>query len=455
MDRPDPTPAAAWSPLRFALVLLAMVFLPQALLGLAVPALAAEGGRWTPFLLAPLAVTMACGVAMWRVVVRPLCDAARAERAKYDAVLASAGDCLFTTDEDGHVRSFNAAAERLFGYPASEILGRDVGVLLPASTLEAGLLEPEEVVGRRKDGTTFRAELSLSGVDVGEARVFIGILRDVTDRRQAEQWLHARARQQSAIATLGQEALAGGDLDALLATAASLAAIGVGGSHAAVLELQPGGKAFRLRAGVGWNEGLVGRTTVSARSEMQAGFALVSGQPVTVDDAGKDRRFGSPPLLRDHGLMSGACVVIAGTQTSWGVLAVHATAPRAWSEDDTNFLQALASVLASAIVRAGVQPSPSRHAPATLDAAALLDDVSGDTTRVAHMVELFRSGAPRLVARIRDEMTRRAADGNAHDLAEAEAALHALEQDLARLAPALANLAVPLPGRVPSKPHEA
>jgi len=447
MDRPDPTPATAWSPLRFALVLLAMVFLPQALLGLAAPALAAEVGRGTLLLLAPLVVTMACGIAMWRVVVRPLCEAARAERAKYDAVLASAGDCLFTTDEDGHLQSFNAAAERLFGYRADEVLGRDVGVLLPASTLEAGLLEPEEVVGRRRDGTTFRAELSLSGVEVGEARVFVGILRDVTDRRQAEQWLHARARQQSAIATLGQEALAGGDLEALLATAASLAAIGAGGSHAAVLELQPGGKAFRLRAGVGWNDGLVGRTTVSARSEMQAGFALVSGRAVTVDDVSKDRRFGSPPLLRDHALVSGATVVIPGMHTSWGVLAVHATEPRTWSEEDTHFLQALASVLATAIARARAEASAGRRTAGDLDPAALLDDVTGDTTRVAHMVELFRSGAPRLVARIRDEMLRRGADGHTHDLAEAEAALHALEQDLARLAPTLATLAVPLPPR--------
>ena len=448
MDRPSPTSAVtAWSPLRFALVLLAMVFLPQALLGLAVPAVAAEAGRWTPFLLAPLVVTFACGVAMWRVVVRPLCDAARAGRAKYDAVLASAGDCLFTTDEDGRVQSFNAAAERLFGYLAADVLGRDVGVLLPASTLEAGLLEPEEVVGRRKDGTTFRAELSLSGVDVGDTRVFVGILRDVTDRRQAEQWLHARARQQSAIATLGQEALAGGDLEALLATAASLAAIGVGATHAAVLELQPGGKAFRLRAGVGWTDGLVGRTTMSARSEVQAGFALVSGRAVTVDDGTKDRRFGSPPLLRDHGILSGATVVIPGAHTSWGVLAVHATDPRAWSDDDTHFLQALASVLATAIARAAIPEGTVRRSATDLDAAALLDDVSGDTTRVAHMVELFRSGAPRLVARIRDEMRRRATDGGTHDLAEAEAALHALEQDLARLAPALAMLAVPLPPR--------
>ena len=61
------------------------------------------------------------------------------------------------------------------------------------------------------------------------------------------------------------------------------------------------------------------------------------------------------------------------------------------------------------------------------------------------MVELFRSGAPQLVATLRNEMTRRAGNGQASDLAEAEAALHALEQDLARLEPALATLAVPLP----------
>lgn len=436
MDRPDPTATASWSALRFALVVLALVAFPQAVLGLVLGALVAPERWWAQTIVVPAVMAMVGAPLLWRLVVRPLRDAALGERAKYGAVLAAAGDCLFTTDDEGHIVSFNGAAERLFGYSEESLLGRDVGLLLPAATLEAGLVQPEEVVGRRKDGTTFRAEISLRGVETGDTRLFIAILRDVTDRRQTEEWLQARARQQSAVATLGQEALAGGDLDTIMATAASLAAVGVGASHAAVLELLPGGKAFRLRAGVGWERDRIGRTTVSARSEVQVGFTLVSGRPVTVDDAGRDHRFNVPPLVRDHALTSSASVVIPGPQTSWGVLSVHAAEPHAWGEDDVHFLASLAGVLASAIAHGAARPVAT-----TTDAAALLDDVSTGTAQVSRLVEMFRHGAPHLVATLRTEMSRRAAtSGRTHALAEAEAVLHALEQDLARLEPALATI---------------
>jgi PAS domain S-box-containing protein len=435
MHRPDWTLTSSWSALRFALVVLALVALPQAVLGLVLGALVGPTRWWAQAIVVPGVMAVAGAPLLWRMVVRPLRDAALGEHAKYGAVLAAAGDCLFTTDEEGRIESFNGAAERLFGYTEEAMLGRDVGLLLPAATLEAGLLEPEEVVGRRKDGTTFRAELSLRGVETGDMRLFVGILRDVTDRRQAERWLEARARQQSAVATLGQEALAGRDVDAIMATAASLAAVGVGASHAAVLELLPGGKAFRLRAGVGWERDRIGRTTVSARSEVQVGFTLVSGRPVMVDDTGRDHRFNVPPLVRDHGLASCASVVIPGPHRSWGVLSVHAATPHAWGEDDVQFLASLASVLASAIAHTG-----ARSAVAD-DPARVLDQVTTGTAQVSSLVEMFRHGAPHLVASLRSEMIRRATtSGRTHDLAEAEAVLHALEQDLARLEPALATL---------------
>ena len=68
-------------------------------------------------------------------------------------------------------------------------------------------------------------------------------------------------------------------------------------NFAAMLELLPGGEALLLRAGAGWREGLVGRETVSARSDSQEGFTLLSGAPVIVEDLRTETRFRPPALM--------------------------------------------------------------------------------------------------------------------------------------------------------------
>ncbi len=167
--------------------------------------------------------------------------------------------------------------------------------------------------------------------------------------------LAARVRQQAAVAELGLQALAGADLDALLTEAVALAARTLGVELCKVLELSPEGDRLLLRAGVGWKSGLVGSATVETDHGSQAGYTLVSAGPVIVDDLGAETRFAGPQLLRDHGVVSGISVVIAGERGPFGVLGAHTATRRAFTEHDANFLQAIANVLASAIARRGAE----------------------------------------------------------------------------------------------------
>jgi PAS domain S-box-containing protein len=111
-------------------------------------------------------------------------------------------DAIITIDEGGTVRSINPAGERLFGYPASEIVGRNVKVLMPEPysdehdkylanyllTGEAKIIGVGRgVVGRREDGSTFPMELAVSEFRLGDRRYFTGIVRDVTERKRAEE----------------------------------------------------------------------------------------------------------------------------------------------------------------------------------------------------------------------------------------------------------------------------
>ena len=174
---------------------------------------------------------------------------------------------------------------------------------------------------------------------------------EIAERKRTEERLRARQRQQAAVAQLGQRALVGVDLSTLMDEAVSLLAQALEVEYAKVLELLPDGKALLLRAGVGWKKGLVGHTTVDAGVESQAGYTLLSHEPVIVEDLRTETRFSGPPLLREHGVVSGMSVIIRGRERPFGVLGAHTKRWRRFSRDDVNFLQAVANVLAEAIER--------------------------------------------------------------------------------------------------------
>jgi two-component system, chemotaxis family, sensor kinase Cph1 len=117
------------------------------------------------------------------------------------AILQTAVEGIITIDEHGMVESFNPAAERIFGYPASEVIGRNVKMLMPSPDRERhdDYLENyvrtghakiigigREVQGRRRDGSIFPMELSVSEVRLARGRMFTGFVRDISERKRAE-----------------------------------------------------------------------------------------------------------------------------------------------------------------------------------------------------------------------------------------------------------------------------
>ena len=132
------------------------------------------------------------------------------KRSLEQAILHTAIDGIVTIDEDGIVRTFNPACERLFGYEAGEIIGRNVNMLMPAPYREEhdGYLRRyretgerriigigREVAGRKKDGSGFPLYLSVGEwVDDDGSRLFVGVLRDITDLKEAEERLLQRQR---------------------------------------------------------------------------------------------------------------------------------------------------------------------------------------------------------------------------------------------------------------------
>ena len=117
-----------------------------------------------------------------------------------DAVLNTMVDGLITFDDRCIVRSFTPSAERIFGYRATEMVGRNVNLLMPApcdadevdyfsSDVEKVISIGREVTARRQDGTLFPMELGISPYEIDGRKRFVGVVRDITQRKNAEQAL--------------------------------------------------------------------------------------------------------------------------------------------------------------------------------------------------------------------------------------------------------------------------
>jgi PAS domain S-box-containing protein len=108
--------------------------------------------------------------------------------ARTRAIVETVADGVLTLDERGLVDSYNAAAARIFGHAAADVIGRHVSMLLPALTgdqeLSAG--DSRETDGKRRDGARFRAELAFGEARVDHHRVITLTVRDLTGQKQAE-----------------------------------------------------------------------------------------------------------------------------------------------------------------------------------------------------------------------------------------------------------------------------
>jgi len=214
------------------------------------------------------------------------------------------------------------------------VYGRDISERRKA---EEALLEAQEELEMRVQERT--KELS----EASEK-----LQTEIVERKKAQAEAQIRADQQAVVALLGQMAL-GLNLNELFNEAVNLVAQTLDVEYCKVLELLPSEKELLLRAGVGWKEGLVGRATVGTGTDSQAGYTLLSDEPVIVEDLRTEKRFSGPPLLHEHKVVSGMSVIISGHDKPFGVLGAHTTRRRTFTKDDINFLQAVANVLATTI----------------------------------------------------------------------------------------------------------
>jgi two-component sensor histidine kinase len=230
--------------------------------------------------------------------------------------------------------------------------------------------------------------------------------------------LHLRIRQQEILAELGVHALQGKPFLDLLDQTARLTAEGMEAEFCKVLEYIPAENRFLVRAGVGWQEDIVGVATIGADLESPSGFALRTGKPVISNHLENEQRFRTPELLLEHGIRRAMNVILQGEGSPYGVLEVDSRSEGEFGEHDIAFLQGAANILGMAIERQRYE----RHLKAALDRhQVLLKEISHRVKNslqiVSSMLHLQASTADDegITAQLADASSRVSAVGRAYE----------------------------------------
>ena len=309
--------------------------------------------------------------------------------ARYRLLAEQTQEIMLFISENGSIVDANNAAIIAYGYDRDTLLTLTINNLHTSETVQdvySQLAKAAqhgvrfESLHRRANGSIFPVEVTSIGGELRGQRLLLTVVRDITARSQQERNLAIREGQQKAIADFGQVALATYDMDNLMNEATSLLADILQVEYSKVLKLLPGGEELLLVAGTGWKEGAVGIATEGSGSNSPAGYTLVSDRPVVVNDLRTETRFTGPPLLFDHGVVSGLSVIIRECERSWGVLGAHTTAQREFTSDDINFLVAISNILSMALDRKAAEDKVTQLAAVVEQSgdSIVITDITGN-----------------------------------------------------------------------------
>jgi len=305
--------------------------------------------------------------------------ALRESERKYRELVTTSIDGVICADARMRVTVWNEGAERILGYTQSEMLGRDLTHVIPyryreakqkgfAAFRESGsgpvIGQIVELEGLRKDGTEVPVELSISSSMVNGAPILTGIVRDITERKQAEEALRRRTEQLVALREVGLEITGQLDLDAVLhsivARSSELLDATIGGLYL----YRPERDVIEMMAW-GASEHTVPGRAVLRRGEGLSGKVWETGEPFIVDDY--QQWEGRSPAWEDFPMVS-----VLGVPARWGpegeegeflgVLNVAADRPGVFSSADAHLLSLFASQAAIAIQNARLYQAEQQRA---------------------------------------------------------------------------------------------
>jgi diguanylate cyclase (GGDEF)-like protein/PAS domain S-box-containing protein len=294
----------------------------------------------------------------------PTHDAAGAGdgEAQLQAMLMHSRSPVFIKDAAGRYLRVNDQFVREFGLPRDACLGRTDSQIFPADLARAlqindGLVlkhgKAIEFKHKRTDKHASSRTNLISKFPVkdrtGQIVGIGGIVTDVTEQAQAAQSNQRQALRQSLIAAFGQFALQNPGLGDLIARTVETLEKGLQPEFSRYLELAPDEARLQLKAGSGWSGIWADQLQFDAVSEAQDRFAIGTREASLIGDYATEARHRPSPVLADHGIRSGAEVLVWGVHGPYGLLGVYSRVPGAFAQDSVDFLNAVKNTLAAAL----------------------------------------------------------------------------------------------------------
>ncbi|WP_128478039.1 bacterio-opsin activator domain-containing protein [Halorussus pelagicus] len=171
------------------------------------------------------------------------------------------------------------------------------------------------------------------------------------DAEGGESELRDRIRQQEALATFSRHALEDWSVGDLMNEAVELVADALDNEYAGVLEYRPDEDDLLVRAVFGWDDDLVGAASIGTERDSQAGYTLLSEEPIVVEDMANEDRFAGDVLLDSAEAVGGISAIIGSPENPWGILGSHSTDKRSYADYHVEFVQSIARILAAVLQR--------------------------------------------------------------------------------------------------------
>ncbi len=319
-----------------------------------------------------------------------LLQALKASEAKFSGILEMASDAIISIDQNRQITLFNQGAERQFGYTSEEILGQSPALLLPdrlqsvyhhyAKTIvsdfapAARLNQTREVIVRRKDGSEFPVEAAISKLELPSETLYTVILRDITERKQAEAKLRQWAQQEQALNRLIQIVRSSLDLDTVFAAAVIEMGQLLQVNRVAIAQYFPQENLWRHGAEYfqAPDTAFYADLEVPDHNNPIAQI-LKQGKVVRINDSAILEDAIHQPIAEQ---IPGACLLVplAVNQVIWGCIILKKSRPFHWQDEQVELVQAIANQLGIAIQQAGLYQQAQQELAERRRAEADLQD---------------------------------------------------------------------------------
>ncbi|WP_447977922.1 PAS domain S-box protein [Candidatus Nitrospira bockiana] len=327
----------------------------------------------------------AIGVKALTAKVETIESALSASEHRFRSVVQSASDAIVLADHTGHIVFWNPAAERLFQYREQEVLGQPLTTIMPAryreehergierlrTTGRARILgKTVELTGLRKDGTEVPIELSLAAWQADREQFYCGIIRDITERKQAETIQAEHLRLATFVAEVSSVVSKSGTLDDMLRGCTEAIVRHLEAALARIWLFNESERVLELRASAGLSTHLDGPHGRIPLGALKIGRIALGRRPYLTNDFADDPSVSDPEWARREGIIAFAGYPLVVENRLMGVVALFAR--RQLTEMALTSLASAADAMALGIDRLQTQESfrrLSRYNELILDSA--------------------------------------------------------------------------------------